>query len=133
MNFYELDGHKDLARDPSTNAVLNVNTLEYQQYLARREVKSEKNDKIQNIEDDFANMKNELKEIKSIGEKFNKELVVYLSMGFGNPYGEPWSFEIVEKWIDKLSEININIISISDTIGLAKKSISKNPKKIQKS
>ena len=37
----------------------------------------------------------ELKEIKSISEKFNKELVVYLSMGFGNPYGEPWSFEIV--------------------------------------
>ncbi len=66
MNFYELDGHKDLARDPSTNAVLNVNSLEYQQYLARREVKSEKNDKIQNIEDDFANMKNELKEIKSL-------------------------------------------------------------------
>jgi len=66
MNFYELDGHKDLARDPSTNAVLNVNTLEYQQYLARREVKSDKNDKIQNIEDDFANMKSELKEIKSL-------------------------------------------------------------------
>ena len=66
MNFYELDGHKDLARDPSTNAVLNVNTLEYQQYLARREVKSEKNDKIQNIEDDFANMKSELNEIKSL-------------------------------------------------------------------
>ena len=66
MNFYELDGHKDLARDPSTNAVLNVNSLEYQQYLARREVKSEKNDKIQNIEDDFANMKSELNEIKSL-------------------------------------------------------------------
>ena len=66
MNFYELDGHKDLARDPSTNAVLNVNTLEYQQYLARREVKSDKNDKIQNIEDDFANMKSELNEIKSL-------------------------------------------------------------------
>ena len=64
----------------------------------------------------------ELKEIKSVSEKFNKELVVYLSMGFGNPYGEPWSFEIVEKWIDKLCEISINIISISDTIGLAKKS-----------
>ena len=66
MDFYELEGHKDLARDPSTNAVLNVNTLEYQQYLARREVKSEKNDKIQNIEDDFANMKSELNEIKSL-------------------------------------------------------------------
>ena len=49
-----------------TNAVLNVNSLEYQQYLARREVKSEKNDKIQNIEDDFANMKSELNEIKSL-------------------------------------------------------------------
>ena len=66
MDFYELDGHKDLARDPLTNAVLNVNSLEYQQYLARREVKSEKNDKIQNIEDDFDNMKSELKEIKSL-------------------------------------------------------------------
>ena len=61
-----MKGHKDLARDPSTNAVLNVNTLEYQQYLARREVKSNRNDKIQNIEDDFANMKSELNEIKSL-------------------------------------------------------------------
>jgi len=65
---------------------------------------------------------NELKEIKSLCEKFNKELVVYLSMGFGNPYGEPWNYEIVEKWIDKLHKLGINIISISDTIGLAKKS-----------
>ncbi len=66
MDFYGLDGHKDLARDPSTNAVINVNSLEYQQYLSRREVKSEKNDKMQNIEEDFANMKSELKEIKSL-------------------------------------------------------------------
>ena len=65
---------------------------------------------------------NELKEIKSLCEKFNKELVVYLSMGFGNPFGEPWNYEIVEKWIDKLHKLGINIISISDTIGLAKKS-----------
>ena len=42
MDFYGLEGHKDLARDPKTNAVVNVNTLEYQQYLARRKVKSEK-------------------------------------------------------------------------------------------
>ena len=57
MDFYDLDGHKDLARDPETNAVVNVNTLEYTQYLARREVKSEKNDKIQNIEDDISSKK----------------------------------------------------------------------------
>ena len=65
MDFYDLEGHKDLARDPENNAVVNVNTLEYNQYLARREVKFEKNDKIQNIENDFANMKSELNEIKS--------------------------------------------------------------------
>jgi len=66
MDFYDLEGHKDLARDPETNAVVNVNTLEYKQYLSRREIKSEKNDKIQNIETDFANMKSELNEIKSL-------------------------------------------------------------------
>jgi len=66
MDFYDLEGHKDLARDPENNAVINVNTLEYKQYLSRREVKSEKNDKIQNIEENFANMQNELTEIKSL-------------------------------------------------------------------
>lgn len=66
MDFYGLDGHKDLARDPSTNAVINVNSLEYQQYLSRLEVKTKKNDKIQNIEENFANMQDELNEIKSL-------------------------------------------------------------------
>ena len=50
MDFYGLEGHKDLARDPETNAVVNVNTLEYQQYLSRRNVKTEKNHKVQNME-----------------------------------------------------------------------------------
>ena len=61
----------------------------------------------------------ELKRIKSIAEKYNKQLVVYLSMGFGNPYGEPWNYQIVEKWIEKLSSLEIKIISLSDTIGTA--------------
>ena len=66
MNFYELEGHKDLARDPSTNAVLNVNTLEYQQYLSRRKVKTENSHKTQNMEKELANMKNDIDEIKSL-------------------------------------------------------------------
>jgi|TARA_R110002020_G_C16310023_1_gene773763 uncharacterized protein YqfB (UPF0267 family) len=66
MNFYELEGHKDLARDPSTNAVLNVNTLEYQQYLSRRKVKTENSHKTQNMEQELANMKNDIDEIKSL-------------------------------------------------------------------
>ena len=61
----------------------------------------------------------ELKSIKEIAENNNKKLVVYLSMGFGNPYGEPWNFQIVEEWIEKLNRLEIEIISLSDTIGTA--------------
>ena len=63
----------------------------------------------------------ELKKIISICDKHNKEIVVYLSMGFGNPYGDPWNYEIVDKWILVLKLLGIKIISISDTIGAAKK------------
>ena len=59
-----MEGHKDLARDPETNAIVNVNTLEYTQYLSRRDVKTEKNQKVQTIEQDLANVKSELNEIK---------------------------------------------------------------------
>mgnify|MGYP001306117945 FL=1 len=66
MDFYGLEGHKDLARDPETNAILNVNSMEYQQYLSRREVKSEKNQKAQTMEEEVANIKGEIDEIKSL-------------------------------------------------------------------
>ena len=61
-----MKGNKDLARDPETNAIINVNTLEYTQYLSRREVKIEKNQKVQTMEQDLANVKSELNEIKSL-------------------------------------------------------------------
>jgi len=61
-----MEGHKDLARDPETGAIVNVNTLEYTQYLSRREVKTEKNQKVQTMEEDLANVKSELNEIKSL-------------------------------------------------------------------
>ena len=66
MEFYEMEGHKDLARDPKTNAIVNVNTLEYTQQLSRRDVKTEKNQKVQTMEQDLANVKSELNEIKSL-------------------------------------------------------------------
>ena len=66
MDFYELKGNKDLARDPETGAIVNVNTLEYTQYLSRRDVKTEKNQKVQTMEEDLANVKSELNEIKSL-------------------------------------------------------------------
>jgi len=60
-----------------------------------------------------------ISQIKALTDKHNKKLVVYLSMGFGNPYGDPWSVDIVARWIEILSTIDIEIISLSDTIGQA--------------
>ena len=64
MEYYGVEGHADLARDPNTNSIINVNSLQYEQYIARREVKGEKNQKVQNIEDEVANLKNDINEIK---------------------------------------------------------------------
>ena len=58
-------------------------------------------------------------DVQEICLKANKELVVYISMGFGNPYGESWSAEIVEQWTDKLNSIEVKNIALSDTIGVA--------------
>lgn len=58
-----------------------------------------------------------LKEILDIANASNKEVVAYLSMGFGNPYGDPWNVEIVSQWVDKLAEMGVRILSLSDTIG----------------
>jgi len=66
MEYYGVEGHADLARDPNTNSIINVNCLQYEQYIARREVKGEKNQKVQNIEDEVANLKNDINEIKSL-------------------------------------------------------------------
>lgn len=58
-----------------------------------------------------------LEEILEIADKSNKEVVAYLSMGFGNPYGDPWSTEIVGEWTQKLSDMGVKILSLSDTVG----------------
>ena len=57
--------------------------------------------------------------IINISAKHNKKVVVYLSMGFGNPYGDPWNTEIVLNWTNKLSQMGVNILSLSDTVGTA--------------
>ncbi|MBT8273407.1 MAG: hydroxymethylglutaryl-CoA lyase [Bacteroidia bacterium] len=58
-----------------------------------------------------------LKDILEVATKTNKQVVAYLSMGFGNPYGDPWNVEIVGKWTETLHELGIKILSLSDTIG----------------
>ena len=58
-----------------------------------------------------------LQEILNIADKTNKEVVTYISMGFGNPYGDPWNVEIVGEWTEKLANMGVKILSLSDTVG----------------
>lgn len=58
-----------------------------------------------------------LKDILEIADKTNKEVVVYISMGFGNPYGDPWNVDIVGQWTETLASLGVRILSLSDTVG----------------
>lgn len=58
-----------------------------------------------------------LEEIKQLASARGKEVVVYISMGFGNPYGDPWDVELVAGWTERLAAMGISILSLSDTIG----------------
>ncbi|HRE68294.1 MAG TPA: hydroxymethylglutaryl-CoA lyase [Cyclobacteriaceae bacterium] len=62
---------------------------------------------------------NVVNEIQELCEKHNKQQVVYISMGFGNPYGDPYDVGIVEQFSDILSALNVKIISLADTIGVS--------------
>ncbi|WP_285008015.1 hydroxymethylglutaryl-CoA lyase [Pedobacter faecalis] len=60
-----------------------------------------------------------LKALLEICDKQQKTAVIYLSMGFGNPYGDPWNTEIVEEWTDRLVGNGVTILALSDTIGVS--------------
>ncbi|MCC7232709.1 MAG: hydroxymethylglutaryl-CoA lyase [Bacteroidia bacterium] len=60
-----------------------------------------------------------VEEIQALCLRHNRELVVYISMGFGNPYNEPWNAEIVHHWVNKLVSMGCKIIALSDTVGVS--------------
>ena len=60
-----------------------------------------------------------VKAIQEICIAKNKQLVLYISMGFGNPYGDDWNAEVVMEWVEKLSALDIKIFSLSDTVGVS--------------
>ena len=60
-----------------------------------------------------------VKKIQEICTSCGKKLVLYISMGFGNPYGDPYDETIVYEWVDKMQQLGIGIISLADTIGIA--------------
>jgi len=66
MEKYNIEGHVDLARDRQTSAIVNVNSVEYQHYVASRNAKKSKNERVDTMEEDLANLKGEIGEIKSL-------------------------------------------------------------------
>lgn len=60
-----------------------------------------------------------VEDIQELCIKNHKQLVIYISMGFGNPYGDPYSADIVFDWVNKIAALGIKIISLADTVGLA--------------
>ncbi len=60
-----------------------------------------------------------VEEIQKLCIQHKKELVIYISMGFGNPYGDEWNVEVVQGWVNHLADMGVRILSLSDTIGVA--------------
>ena len=63
---YNIEGHADLARDPKTNAIVNVNALDYRHYTVSRNAKQSRNERVDSMEQDLASLKGEIGEIKSL-------------------------------------------------------------------
>ena len=66
MEKYNIEGHVDLARDRQTSAIVNVNSVDYQHYVASRNAKKSKNERVDTMEEDLASLKGEIGEIKSL-------------------------------------------------------------------
>ena len=73
MEYAKVEGHSYLLRDSKTNSIINTNMVEYQEYLNRRNVKADENQKIQHLESDVANIKDDLSEIKSLLKELLKK------------------------------------------------------------
>ncbi len=66
MTLNKVKDQSDLARDPQTGSIVNVNNLDYEKYVASRKVKNAKTKQVTSIEEDLVNLKNEMNEIKSL-------------------------------------------------------------------
>jgi hydroxymethylglutaryl-CoA lyase len=74
---------------------------------------------IRNTNATIAESVERVKRIQDVCVRQKKSLVLYISMGFGNPYGDPWNAEVVMNWVEKLAELDIEIFSLSDTVGVS--------------
>jgi len=107
---------KLLAIVANTRGAQNASEFEEIDYLGYPFSISE-NFQMRNTHKTIAESVEVLQEILDIANSCNKEVVAYLSMGFGNPYGDPWNVEIVGEWTEKLAGMGVKILSLSDTVG----------------
>ena len=64
--YHGVEGHSNLLRDPDNDSIVNIDSLGYERYVARREAKNKKNQKVQSIEQEVASMKEDIDEIKHL-------------------------------------------------------------------
>jgi len=107
---------KLLAIIANTQGAVNAASYKEIQYLGFPFSISE-NFQMRNTHKTIAESLVTLQEILDIANGANKEVVAYLSMGFGNPYGDPWNVEIVGEWTERLAQMGVTFLSLSDTIG----------------
>lgn len=114
----------DLTRTESKLLAIIANTRGAEMAAIHKEIKYlgfpfsiSENFQMRNTHKTIAESLVTLSEILEIAAKYDKEVVAYLSMGFGNPYGDPWDVDIVGEWTEKLSKMGVTILSLSDTIG----------------
>jgi hydroxymethylglutaryl-CoA lyase len=74
---------------------------------------------VRNTNSTIAQSFERVKYINTLCRDTGKELVIYISMGFGNPYGDVWNNDVVDEWVEKITALGVNIISLSDTVGIA--------------
>jgi hydroxymethylglutaryl-CoA lyase len=120
----EVLGHLDLSQTKSKLLAIVANTQGAQLASIHREIQYlgfpfsiSENFQMRNTHKTIGESLVTLQEILNIADASNKEVVAYLSMGFGNPYGDPWNVEIVSEWTDKLANLGVKILSLSDTVG----------------
>lgn len=105
-----------IANERGANDAASFERIQYLGYPFSVSEEFQKRNTNATIEESFSRVEG----IREVAMKSNKELVLYLSMGFGNPYGEDWHPDIVAKWSEKLyKELDVKILALSDTIGVA--------------
>lgn len=105
-----------IANERGANDAVQYDRIKYLGYPFSISEEFQKRNTNSTIEESFSRVE----AIQNLASKNNKEMVLYISMGFGNPYGDEWHPDIVASWSEKLhNKLDINILALSDTIGSA--------------